>query len=98
MARRWPTLWIGGGTVKLTPDHMTPHSVNPVIDVNDPNRWQALCGRHQVMKKNYWDSTNGKINVVGILQSVNEKQKKDALEFLLNFYGLKIQEDYSPHK
>ncbi|EIH99250.1 type-2 restriction enzyme KpnI domain protein [Escherichia coli 5-172-05_S3_C3] len=50
------------------------------------------------MKKNYWDSTNGKINVVGILQSVNEKQKKDALEFLLNFYGLKIQEDYSPHK
>ncbi|MFN1979815.1 restriction endonuclease [Escherichia coli] len=89
---------IGGGTVKLTPDHMTPHSVNPVIDVNDPNRWQALCGRHQVMKKNYWDSTNGKINVVGILQSVNEKQKKDALEFLLNFYGLKIQEDYSPHK
>ncbi|EJD7139456.1 TPA: restriction endonuclease [Klebsiella pneumoniae] len=80
---------IGGGTVKLTPDHMTPHSIDPATDVNDPKMWQALCGRHQVMKKNYWDSNNGKINVIGILQSVNEKQKNDALEFLLNYYGLK---------
>ncbi|WP_256000755.1 hypothetical protein [Klebsiella pneumoniae] len=68
---------------------MTPHSIDPATDVNDPKMWQALCGRHQVMKKNYWDSNNGKINVIGILQSVNEKQKNDALEFLLNYYGLK---------
>lgn len=80
---------IGGGTVKLTPDHVTPHSINPAADPNDSKCWLALCGRHQVMKKNYWDSGSGKINVLGILQSVNEKQKREALEFLLGYFGLK---------
>jgi len=78
---------IGGGTVKLTPDHMTPHSIEPQTDRNDPNKWQALCGRHQVMKKNYWDSNNGKINVVAILQSVSEQQKLESLKFLLEYFN-----------
>lgn len=78
---------IGGGTVKLTPDHVTPHSINPDSDPNEPGQWHALCGRHQVMKKNYWDSASGKINVIGILQSVGEKQKKESLDFLLNYFG-----------
>jgi len=82
---------IGGGTVKLTPDHVTPHSINPDADTTDPAQWQALCGRHQVMKKNYWDSGTGKINLVGILQSVNEKQKREALKFLLSYYGYEIK-------
>lgn len=80
---------VGGGTVKLTPDHVTPHSVNPNSDPNDSNQWLALCGRHQVMKKNYWDSSSGKINVMGILQSVGENQKKEALDFLLTYFGTK---------
>jgi hypothetical protein len=42
---------IGGGKVKLTPDHKNPHSINPDTDPKDINQWQALCGRHQVMKK-----------------------------------------------
>ncbi|MBL5906140.1 restriction endonuclease [Serratia fonticola] len=82
---------IGGGTVKLTPDHMTPHSIDPTTDRNDPSKWLALCGRHQVMKKNYWDSNSGKINVLGILQSVNEKQKKEALKFLSEYFGYEIK-------
>jgi len=51
----------------------------------------ALCGRHQVMKKNYWDSSSGKINVVGILQSVNRAQKKNALDFLLQYFGAELK-------
>lgn len=79
---------VGGGTVKLTPDHVTPHSINPNTDPNDPKQWLALCGRHQVMKKNYWDSGSGKLNVIGILQSVSETQKREALKFLMNYFGI----------
>ena len=82
---------IGGGKVQLTPDHMTPHSIEPLTDSEDPNKWQVLCGRHQVMKKNYWDSNNGKINIIAILQSVGEKQKKESLRFLLEYFGYEIR-------
>ena len=50
---------IGGGTVRLTPDHKTPHSLDPTADPKNPDKWQALCGRHQVMKKNFWDDSVG---------------------------------------
>lgn len=80
---------IGGGTVRLTADHMVPHSTNPATDPHDPTKWQALCARHQVMKKNYWDSDSGKINLLGILQSVSKPQKLEALDFLNSFFGVK---------
>ncbi|WP_426212549.1 hypothetical protein [Massilia sp. TWP1-3-3] len=80
---------VGGGTVKLTPDHKTPHSVNPNSDPENPGQWQALCGRHQVMKKNYWDSNTGKLNVVAIMQAVPKKDKELALGFLLEYFDLK---------
>lgn len=82
---------VGGGTVKLTPDHKTPHSVNPHSDPADPQQWQALCGRHQVVKKNYWDSNTGKLNIVAILQAVPKKDKEVALSFLLDYFGLEIR-------
>lgn len=77
---------IGGGTVKLTPDHVTPHSVNPNSDPNNPAQWQALCGRHQVMKKNFWDTATGKVNIIAILQAASLSQKKEALSFLEQFF------------
>lgn len=77
---------IGGGTVKLTPDHTKPHSIDPNSDPNDPAQWQALCGRHQVMKKNFWDGASGKINVLAILQAANAKQKQEALTFLQQYF------------
>jgi len=77
---------IGGGTVKLTPDHTKPHSVDPNSDPNDPAQWQALCGRHQVMKKNFWDGASGKINVLAILQAASAKQKQEALAFLQQYF------------
>lgn len=78
---------IGGGTVKLTPDHVTPHSVDPNSDPENPNQWQALCGRHQVMKKNFWDGATGKVNVLAILQACSVDQKREALSFLEQFFG-----------
>ncbi len=77
---------IGGGTVKLTPDHTTPHSVDPNSDPTDPTHWQALCGRHQVMKKNFWDGATGKVNVIAILQAASLEQKRQALSFLEQFF------------
>jgi hypothetical protein len=58
---------VGGGAVRLTPDHKQPHSINPATDPDDPDQWQALCGRHQVMKKNYWDNTTGKLNAYAVV-------------------------------
>jgi hypothetical protein len=77
---------IGGGTVKLTPDHTTPHSIDPNSDPNEPNQWQALCGRHQVMKKNFWDGRTGKINIIAILQSASAGQKQEAYDFLKRYF------------
>ena len=78
---------IGGGRVQLTPDHMSPHSVNPNSDPNDVRSWQALCGRHQVTKKNYWDNSTGKLNVYAIVQAASSADKRTVFGFLLDYYG-----------
>lgn len=77
---------VGGGTVRLTPDHATPHSIDPDIDRGDYTKWRALCGRHQIMKRNYWDSDTGRLNVIGILQAASQKQKREALDFLQAYF------------
>ncbi len=81
---------VGGGKVKLTPDHKSPHSMKPDTDRADPNQWRALCGRHQVMKKNYWDNQTGKLNITAILQAATEKDKKAALDLLLKYFGYSL--------
>ena len=73
--------------MRLTPDHKTPHAINPSADAGNPDAWQALCGRHQVMKKNYWDHGSGKLNVIAIVQSAPEAVKRDVLEFLRRYFG-----------
>lgn len=82
---------IGGGTVRLTPDHHTPHSVDPNIAADDPTQWQALCGRHQVMKKNFWDSGSGKLNAYAIVQAATLAEKRAIFEFLTELFA---QEGY----
>lgn len=49
--------------------------------------WQALCGRHQVVKKNYWDHTTGKLNVYAIIQAANEEEKRSIYRFLKEYFG-----------
>ena len=78
---------IGGGKVKLTPDHKNPHSINSNTDTKDVHQWQALCGRHQVMKKNYWDTNTGKMNVYAIIQSSTSTEKEIVFKFLLDYFG-----------
>jgi hypothetical protein len=86
---------VGGGQVKLTPDHKNPHSLNPDADPKDPEQWQALCGRHQVTKKNYWDTTTGKLNAYAIVQFATEPEKRKVFHFLLSYFGYTILEDGS---
>ena len=83
---------IGGGTVKLTPDHKAPHSMNVEADPNDSNQWRVLCGRHQVMKKNFWDDRTGKINVYAIVQAASEKEKETIFSFLVDYFGYQIND------
>jgi hypothetical protein len=77
---------IGGGTVVLTPDHKKPHSIGEDFDPDNPDDWQALCARHQVTKKNYWDNTTGKLNIRAILQAASHKEKQAAYEFLREYF------------
>ncbi|MGA7477050.1 MAG: restriction endonuclease [Thermoplasmata archaeon] len=78
---------IGGGTVHLTPDHSNPHSLQAGADPQDPLQWRALCGRHQVMKKNFWDSTTGRINYIGIVQAARVEDKQAIFDFLKTYFG-----------
>lgn len=78
---------VGGGTVKLTADHMTPHSMESAANPDDPQQWRALCGRHQVIKKNYWDNATGKLNVLAIIQAAAVKDKRTVYDFLRRFFG-----------
>ena len=78
---------VGGGTVRLTPDHKNPHSLHADTDPKDPTKWQPLCGRHQVMKKNYWDDETGWLNVLAIVQSASEEQKREVFNFLTQYFS-----------
>lgn len=78
---------IGGGTVQLTADHKTPHAMDPDTDADNPDAWQALCARHQVVKKNVWDHGTGKLNAYAIVQAAGEKTKRDIYKFLKAYFG-----------
>jgi len=78
---------VGGGTVRLTPDHKKPHAVKPDSDPDNPAAWQALCGRHQVVKKNFWDHSSGKLNVYAIVQAAPEKVKREVYDFLRKYFN-----------
>lgn len=78
--------------MKLTPDHKRPHSIDPDSDPSDPDQWQALCGRHQVVKKNYWDNTTGKLNVYAVVQAAKEGEKLEVLRFLLDYFDYQAEE------
>lgn len=90
-------LWVGG-RVKLTPDHKNPHSLDPDTAPGDPAQWQALCGRHQVTKKNYWDSITGKLNAYAIVQFATRREKERIFHFLLEHFGYVMDASGGIHK
>ena len=77
---------IGGGKVNLTADHINPHSLGSVVDSSDPDQWRALCGRHQIMKKNFWNSSTGKLNTEAIIQAASIQEKERAYKFLKEYF------------
>lgn len=77
---------VGGGRVRLTPDHRRPHSIDAVADKSDIDAWQPLCARHQIMKKNYWDDATGWLNVYGIVQAASAKDKRKVYNFLREYF------------
>jgi hypothetical protein len=83
---------VGGGRVKLTPDHKRPHSIDSKVDPNDPSQWQPLCGRHQVMKKNYWDTITGKLNTYAVVQAAPDPEKQEVFRFLLEYFGYDLKD------
>lgn len=84
---------VGGGRVKLSYDHKAPHTLNPDADPNDPNQWQALCARHQVVKKNYWNHLTGKLNAYAIVQAATKVEKQTIFAFLLEYFGYRMNND-----
>ena len=84
---------VGGGRVHLTPDHKRPHSVDPLADPQDPRQWQALCGRHQVVKKNCWDNLTGKLNTYAVVQAAPETEKRKIFAFLVEYFGYTLGVD-----
>lgn len=61
--------------------------MNPNIDPANPDEWQALCGRHQVMKKNFWDHRTGKLNTYAVVQAASEADKRAVYEFLKSYFA-----------
>ena len=45
------------------------------------------------MKKNYWDTTTGKMNVYAIIQAATHKEKEEVFKFLLEYFGYMLQEE-----
>ncbi len=39
------------------------------------------------MKKNYWDDEMGWLNVVAIVQSASQAQKREVYDFLKRYFG-----------
>jgi len=89
---------VGGGTVVLTPDHKAPHSVKPDSDPTDTTQWHALCARHQVMKKNFWDTNTGKLNYYALIQAASKKDKELVFQFLLDHYGYVVKNNKAMKK
>jgi hypothetical protein len=61
--------------------------MNPDSDPSDSSHWQALCGRHQVVKKNFWDDRTGKLNLYEIVQASSAEDKRLVYEFLKEYFG-----------
>jgi hypothetical protein len=76
-----------GGRVKLTPDHKKPHSMCSDIDPNDIDAWQPLCGRHQAVKRNFWDHSTGKMNFHAVVQAASLEDKRMIFELLTEFFN-----------
>lgn len=76
---------VGGGTVVLTADHLTPHSV-AVQTTTSLDEWQTLCARHQQEKKNLIDDRTGKKNLRELVRNASKELKAQIYTDLTEFF------------
>lgn len=80
---------IGGGTVVLTADHRTPHSLPGGQWTGTLDDWQTLCARHQQEKKNFIDDRTGRKNLRELVRAASAKEKRVIFEDLKAYFGEK---------
>ena len=81
---------VSGGTVRLQVDHVDPHSLGPQgPGPSALSRYQALCPRHQVEKKNLRKSSG--FNVLEVVRNASLADKKLAYEFLRQFFDPRLR-------
>ena len=80
---------IGGGTVILTADHKSPHSLSDNIWTGTLDDWQTSCMRHQQKKKNFIDDRTGKKNIREIVRAASESVKRQIYEDLKAYFETK---------
>jgi len=78
---------VGGGTVVLTADHRSPHSLPDGRWTGTLEDWQTLCARHQQEKKNFIDDRTGRKNVGELVRVAPEKVKREIYDFLRAYFG-----------
>jgi 5-methylcytosine-specific restriction endonuclease McrA len=74
---------VSGATVKLQVDHIDPHSLDGSDDIEN---YQALCGRHQVVKKNFFSGKENVPNVLELVRNSGVKEKEEAYKFLDGYF------------
>lgn len=78
---------VGGGTVVLTADHKSPHSLRNGTWTGTLDDWQTLCARHQQEKKNFIDDRTGRKNVRELVRSSPREIKEEVYLDLKAYFG-----------
>jgi len=77
---------IGGGTVVLTADHRSPHSLPDGKWTGTLDDWQTLCARHQQEKKNFIDDRTGRKNLRELVRAAGKAEKRQIYEDLKAYF------------
>lgn len=77
---------VGGGTVVLTADHKSPHSLPSGQWTGTLDDWQTLCARHQQEKKNFIDDRTGRKNLRELVRAASRAEKLHIFEDLKAYF------------
>lgn len=77
---------VGGGSVVLTADHRSPHSLLEQRWTGTLEDWQTLCTRHQQEKKNFIDDRTGRRNLRELVRCASRAEKRLIFEDLQAYF------------
>ncbi len=78
---------VGGGTVVLTADHKSPHSLAGGLWTGTLDDWQTMCARHQQEKKNFIDDRTGRRNLRELVRAASKGEKRLIFDDLKAYFG-----------